>query len=117
MLANSERAKSGIHSLKENSALSRLALIKSQDMMENNYFSHQSPIHGSIFDMMKSNGINYLYAGENLAIQSHANHAHTAWMGSKAHKMNILNASFMEIGIGIAVKSNGSFVYTQLFTG
>lgn len=34
--------------------LSGLARIKAQDMVSNGYFSHYSPTHGSLFDMMKA---------------------------------------------------------------
>ncbi|MDF2591658.1 MAG: uncharacterized protein K0S75_1124 [Clostridia bacterium] len=117
MLANAERAKIGIQPLKLNSALCKLAESKSQEMVERNYFSHQSPDRGSAFDMMRSNGINYTVAGENLAIVQNADHAHIAWMNSKTHKENILNPNFTEIGIGICSKGNNSYVCTQMFIG
>ena len=41
--------------------------IKWQDMKDNNYFSHTSPIYGSPFDMIKNFGISYRTAGENIA--------------------------------------------------
>jgi uncharacterized YkwD family protein len=116
-LVNTERAKFGIQPLKMNSSLCRLAELKSEEMVQKNYFSHQSPNHGSAFDMMRSYGINYMIAGENLAIDKDADYAHNAWMNSKAHKENILNPSFTQIGIGICAKGNSSYVYTQMFIG
>ncbi|OGO77519.1 MAG: hypothetical protein A2Y23_07545 [Clostridiales bacterium GWB2_37_7] len=116
-LINAERAKVGAQPLRIDHSLSMLASIKSQDMVEKKYFSHHSPTYGSPFDMMKSQGIYYIYAGENLAIDKHADNAHTALMNSKAHRDNILNPSFTKIGIGIVPKDNGSYVYTQLFIG
>jgi uncharacterized YkwD family protein len=116
-LANAERAKSGINGLIINRELNKLAAIKSQEMAEKGYFSHHSPTHGSPFDMMRAYGINYNYAGENLAIDKNADNAHTAWMNSKAHRENILNTNFTEIGIGIYAKTNSAFTYTQMFIG
>lgn len=116
-LVNAERAKVGAKPLKSNTDLNKLATMKSQDMVEKNYFSHQSPTYGSPFDMMKTYGVSYMYAGENLAINSDADRAHTAWMNSEGHKKNILNPDFTELGIGLYPKGNGSYAYTQMFIG
>lgn len=66
-LVNEIRAKNGLSSLKSNWELSRVARFKSQDMRDNNYFSHTSPVYGSPFDMIKNFGILYSRAGENIA--------------------------------------------------
>jgi uncharacterized YkwD family protein len=115
--ANAERAKVGAKALKSNTELNKLATMKSKDIVEKNYFSHQSPTYGSPFDMMKTYGVSYMYAGENLAIDSDADKAHNAWMNSEGHKKNILNPDFTEIGIGLYPKGNGSYAYTQMFIG
>ena len=114
-LANEERLKLGLQQLKSNYQLQQLALMKAQDMVQNKYFSHQSPALGSPFDMMRSQGIYYLYAGENLAINQNADKAHHAWMASQEHKNNILHPLFTDIGVGIAPMGNGSYVYVQMF--
>jgi uncharacterized YkwD family protein len=116
-LCNAERAKVGARPLAANADLTKLANMKSQDMAKNNYFSHQSPTYGSPFDMMKTYGISYMYAGENLAINQSADGAFNAWMNSEGHRRNILNADFTEIGIGIYPKGDGSIYYTQEFIG
>jgi len=116
-LCNAERAKTGAKPLKGSADLVKLARMKSQDMVTNNYFSHQSPTYGSPFDMMKKYGVNYMYAGENIAMNQAADRAFTAWMGSEGHRKNILNPNFTEIGIGIVSKGGGSYIYTQEFIG
>lgn len=116
-LANAERAKFRIQPLKINITLNKIALLKSQDIVGKGYFSHRSPTYGSPFDMLKSYSINYNWAGENLSLDKYADNAHTAWMNSKTHRDNILNPNFIEIGIGIYAKGNGSYAYTQLFIG
>ena len=116
-LANAERAKVGAKPLKSNTELNKLATMKSKDIVEKNYFSHQSPTYGSPFDMMKTYGISYMYAGENLAINSDADKAHNAWMNSEGHKKNLLNPDFTELGVGLYPKGNGSYAYTQMFIG
>jgi uncharacterized protein YkwD len=115
-LCNIDRIKVGLSALQINSKLNELAYIKSKDMVEKDYFSHISPTYGSVFDMLHKQGVNYLYAGENLAIDKTSEHAFLAWMKSEAHKRNIMFPSFRETGIGIYSKGENSYVYTQIFT-
>lgn len=116
-LVNAERAKTGAKPLGSNADCITLARMKSQDMVDKDYFSHQSPTYGSPFDMLKSNDVSYMYAGENIAMNQNADAAFKAWMNSEGHKKNILNPNFTELGVGIAPKGNGSNIYTQLFIG
>jgi uncharacterized YkwD family protein len=116
-LVNSARTANGLKPLSSNSQLTKVARLKSQDLAKNNYFSHMSPTYGSPFDMMKKYGISYLYAGENLAKNSNVTAAETSLMNSPAHKKNILNPEFNQIGIGVAASNDGSKIYTQMFIG
>lgn len=114
-LINEIRIKNGLSPLTENTALSRCAKAKSQDMHDKRYFSHQSPTYGSPFDMMKQFGITYRTAGENIAMgQSTPQAVVNAWMNSKGHRANILNASFTQIGMGYV--ADGHY-WTQQFIG
>ncbi|MDD4680332.1 MAG: CAP domain-containing protein [Clostridia bacterium] len=112
-LVNQERAKAGVAALKVDLELSRVARIKSQDMKDNNYFSHTSPTYGSPFEMMKNFGISYRSAGENIAKHSSVESAHAGLMNSDGHRKNILNPSFTHIGIGIV----DNRYFTQMFIG
>jgi uncharacterized YkwD family protein len=99
-LVNQERAKAGLNALTNNSALSAMALDKAKDMYNNNYFDHNSPSYGSPFDMMKTYGIQFTYAGENIAKgQQSPQEVMTAWMNSQGHRDNILNSHFTKIGV------------------
>ena len=114
-LVNVERSKRGLRPLAEDWELSRVARIKSQDMHDNRYFSHTSPTYGSPFDMMKSFGIKYRSAGENIARgQATPQAVVNAWMNSSGHRANILNASFTHIGVGYV--ADGKY-WTQMFIG
>ena len=116
-LVNAEREKAGEKPLGSNTDCTKLARLKSQDMVKNNYFSHQSPTYGSPFDMLKSYKVSYMYAGENIAMNQNADAAFKAWMNSEGHRKNIMNPNFTELGVGIAPKGNGSNIYTQIFIG
>ncbi|KRE49603.1 CAP domain-containing protein [Paenibacillus sp. Soil522] len=112
-IVNSERAKAGLSPLSMDSNLSNMALVKAQDLINNNYFDHTSPTYGSPFDMMKKFQITYNAAGENIAKgQPTPEQVMNDWMNSEGHKANILSSSFTHIGIGYF---KGAWV--QEFTG
>lgn len=115
-LVNVERARVGRQALVENNELSRIARIKSQDFITNNYFSHNSPTYGSPFNMMRSFGINFTAAAENIAKgQGSAEDAMRNWMNSQGHRANILNSTYNQIGVGVARDSKGVLYWTQMF--
>ncbi len=115
-LVNQERVKVGLQPLEVDMRLVKVARMKSQDMIDNNYFSHQSPTYGSPFDMMKAQGISYGYAGENLAGNQSVQAAHTSLMNSSGHRANILNTNFKHVGIGIVHGGPYGIMFTQEFT-
>lgn len=114
-LVNEIRAQNGLRELTYNWELSRVARYKSQDMKDNKYFSHTSPVYGTPFQMMKNFGITYRSAGENIARGQRSPQAVVnAWMNSSGHRANILNASFTQIGVGYVADGN---YWTQMFIG
>jgi uncharacterized YkwD family protein/spore coat assembly protein SafA len=115
-LVNQERSKAGLKPLAMDWELQRVARVKSCDMSQNNYFSHQSPKYGSPFDMMKQFGINYRSAGENIASgQRSAKEVMQSWMNSTGHRANILKADFTHIGIGYCEGGSMGTYWTQQF--
>jgi len=116
-LVNSERKSAGLPALKVNPDLVRIARLKAEDMIENNYFSHTSPTYGSPFDLMSQFGISYRTAGENLAGAPTVESAHENLMNSSGHRANILNSSFKEIGIGVVDGSQYGKIFVQEFIG
>lgn len=116
-LVNSERIRAGVPALTVNGGLTHMARIKSQDMITGGYFSHQSPAYGSPFDMMKTFGISFRTAGENIAMNQSVQAAHSALMNSEDHRTNILNAAFREVGVGIVSDGHGNLYITQEFIG
>lgn len=116
-LINQQRVNNGLAALKVDSEVQRVARIKAQDMVNNNYFSHTSPTYGSPFDMLKSFKISYKSAGENIAGNNSNSAAVTAWMNSSGHKANILNSSFNYTGIGVVNGSQYGKIYVQMFIG
>ena len=65
--------------------------------------------------MIKSFGITYRTAGENIAMGYATPQAVVnGWMNSPGHRANILNASFTRIGVGYVADGNH---WTQMFIG
>lgn len=117
-LVNAERAKQGLKPLQVDPALAKVARMKSEDMRDNNYFSHQSPTYGSPFEMMKKFGISYKAAGENIAAGQKTPEAVVeAWMNSPGHRANILNPNYTHIGVGYAAGGSYGTYWTQMFIG
>jgi uncharacterized YkwD family protein len=116
-LVNQERTRQGLKALAVDMRLVKVARMKSTDMIKNNYFGHQSPVYGSPFDLLKSQGITYRTAGENLAGNSSVTSAHTGLMNSSGHRANILNANFTKIGIGIVKGGPYGLMISQEFIG
>lgn len=116
-LINQQRTNNGLQPLKVDNEVQRVAKIKAQDMVTNNYFSHESPVYGSPFDMLKNFKVSYTTAGENIAGNSSNSVAVNAWMNSSGHKANILNSSFNYTGIGVVSSPKYGKIYVQMFIG
>ncbi|MBO4913654.1 MAG: hypothetical protein J5449_00470 [Oscillospiraceae bacterium] len=114
-LVNIEREKAGLAPLELDAELSRVARMKSQDMHDRGYFDHNSPTYGTPYQLMKSQGVRYNVAGENIAMGYRTPEAVvSAWMVSPGHRANILKASYTKIGVGYVADGN---YWTQHFIG
>ena len=112
-LVNEIRVQNGLKALTYDWELGRVARFKSQDMKDNQYFSHTSPVYGTPFQMIKNFGISYRSAGENIAKGYATPQAVVnGWMNSSGHRANILNASYTHIGVGYVASGN---YWTQMF--
>lgn len=114
-LVNRDRSSNGLPPLSLDMTLVNLARTKSQDMYQNNYFSHTSPTYGSAYNMEKKAGLSYsLMGAENIAKAATVQSTEQAFMNSSGHRANILNSQHNTIGIGITDSQSG-VVVTQLF--
>lgn len=100
-LINKERTYYGLSPLKVDPDLSRAAKNKSKDMLNRDYFDHYA-LGLSPWDFIENAGYNYLYAGENLAMDFQtAEGMVQAWMSSPTHRKNLLNEDYEDTGLGI----------------
>ena len=116
-LINKSREDAGLAKLEIDDDLQNICRIKANEMVEKNYFSHDSPTYGSPFDMLKSNNIEYKVAGENIAGNTSNQKAVEAWLGSENHKKNIINNSYNYTGIAAVDSEKYGKIYVQMFIG
>jgi len=70
-------------------------------MFERGYFSHYTPEGKDPFDRMKDANVQFLAAGENLALGQTLLICHQGLMNSPGHRANILRPNYNRVGIGI----------------
>ena len=114
-LLNSDRARYNLPALSIDPALSRIARIKSQDMLNNGYFAHSSPTYGDVRDMLTHFGYSYTAAGENIARYGSLEKAQAALLSSPGHRRNIMSTAYTKVGVGVALTAQGHVYLTQIF--
>jgi uncharacterized protein YkwD len=119
-MINNIRVENGLNALAADGSLNAVAENRSQDLLNRNYFSHYTPEGTNVFDVMRSFGVSYRYAGENLAQSAPASAGTTdgfmnAWMNSPTHKANILRAQYTKIGVSM-VEIDSRRIVTTVFT-
>lgn len=119
---NEERAKAGLASLSYNTTMEKYARIKSQDMGDNNYFSHEDLSGNLITTQMKNDGVSYRAWGENIAYIGGVSDANalaeqfmTNWMNSAGHRANILSSNFESIGVGVYKIGNKVYATQEFY--
>ncbi|MBD3208311.1 MAG: hypothetical protein GF370_02580 [Candidatus Nealsonbacteria bacterium] len=100
---NYHRVKNGLSPLRENIKLNESSRIKVSDMVENQYFSHTSPLGVGAGEVVSSVGYDYVIVGENLAVGDFSDDQGLVegWMDSPGHRENILKENFQEIGVAV----------------
>lgn len=118
--ANNDRATQGEGQLAFNPLLQQAAQLKAQDMAAKGYFAHTSPSGVTPWSWLEKVGYRYTAAGENLAVNFlDSADVHIAWMKSPAHRANILNPTYTEIGIATAngIYKGNEVVFVAQFFG
>lgn len=116
---NQERIKNGFVPLELDERLVIAAREKSKDLLENDYFAHNSLKLGTPKEMVEKKGIIfYKLGGENIAkgkgdIESIVK----AWLKSDGHRKNIMLKEYKKTGVGISKDLNGTTYCTQVFIG
>ena len=115
---NRERAVRGIPKLRRSPALRHAARYHARNMRRYDFFQHRDVFGQSPAERVArfSRGGRFRWVGENIAVgRWSAAGVCRAWMGSAAHRANILNGRFTMIGVGHAKAPNGRTYYVQDF--
>jgi uncharacterized protein YkwD len=115
-LINEERTSRGLKALRPNTVARAVARSHSRDMFARGYFSHVNPEGQDPFDRMRSGGVEFRAAGENLALAPTTLLAHRGLMNSPGHRANILSPDFGAVGIGVINSGRYGLMVTQNFT-
>jgi uncharacterized protein YkwD len=100
---NADRANNHEAALTIDPALTAAAQTKANDMVKNDYWSHNSPDGRTPWSFITAAGYQYQAAGENLAYGfANAGDAVIGWMNSPEHRANILDSAYQNVGFGVA---------------
>lgn len=99
-LTNKARQENNVPTLAVSETLTKAAQMKADDMATRQYFSHTSPDGTTPWYWFQKSGYEFMYAGENLAIDfTESSDIESAWLASPKHRENIIDGRFTEIGI------------------
>ena len=114
-LLNNDRARYNLAPLAIDPELCRIARIKSEDMRDNSYFAHTSPMYGDVRQMLSHFGYTYSATGENIAHHASIEKAQAAFLSSPGHRKNIMSSTYTKVGLGVAIDEKGFIYLTQIF--
>lgn len=119
-LVNRERTRRGLEPLEWSDDAARLARLHSRNMAQYHFFSHRGLDGLMVNDRAERMGLfNWRAIGENIAFNRGYDDpvglAVQKWLESPSHKSNMLNRTWNESAIGVAIGSDGSYYFTQVF--
>lgn len=119
-LINQKREEKGLKPLEWSNQLLGVARLHSKNMSDLDFFSHKGldgryvSDRADEFNLGKWNSI-----GENIAFNrgfsDPVSKAVTLWFASPTHFANLMNPDWKETAVGIAIKEDGSYYFTQVF--
>lgn len=114
-IMNEDRAEFGLEPLVLNESLNNLAQFHADDMADNLYVSHTGLDGRKVSERKLDFGIKS-FVGENIARNNELLAAQSSLMRSAAHRVNILDPNWTEVGFGIAFDDVGSLYLVQNFS-
>lgn len=117
---NDLRAKNGTPQLVWSDEVAKVARLHSNNMAEQKFFSHRGLDGSMVDDRADKFGLSeWREIGENIAfvrdVARPVDLAVEKWMESPAHRQNLLNKAWSESAIGIAIATDGTVYFTQVF--
>jgi uncharacterized protein YkwD len=105
----------GLAPLTAHSAVEQAALIHSIDQARMNQMSHTGSDGSNGGTRLTRAGYTWSTWGENVAAgYGSASSVVAGWMGSSGHRANIVNPSFVHVGVAVAYAADGTPYWTML---
>lgn len=117
-LLNETRIKNNLKPVSISYQLTQVARLKAKDMVDNNYFSHNSPTYGSIGTMLRNAGVSFKLAAENLSKAGNITQCHLQLeYSTKGHRQIMLSPNYNNVGIAVLpLKNVPGILMVQIFT-
>jgi len=103
---NSARASAGLPPLASRGDLASVAASWAQQMASSGELAHNPGLRGQVSG--------WRYVGENVGVGPTVGDVHAAFMGSSAHRANILDTDYTEVGVGTA-EAGGRIWVAEVF--
>jgi uncharacterized protein YkwD len=119
-LANQERQKLGAPELQWSNALADAARYHSCRMMALNFLDHIDPELGELSQRLRVAHLDTSDIGENIFKAKGGDPARRAvdlWIKSPHHRENLLDPGYRWTGVGFAVAVDGTYWFTEDFSG
>jgi uncharacterized protein YkwD len=119
-LINKTRVENGAAPLEWSDGLARVAAVHSQNMADFKFFGHRGLDNKVVSDRADDQKLGRWRAiGENIAYnRGYADPVARSvqlWLDSPGHRRNMLDPTWKETAIGVAVADDGSYYFTQVF--
>ncbi|MEU5695141.1 CAP domain-containing protein [Actinosynnema sp. NPDC020468] len=115
-LTNQERAKVGCAALTANTQLATAAKAHNDEMAKTGTMTHAGVNGSTPATRIEAAGYVWKMAGENVAYgQKTPTQVMTDWMNSPAHKANLLNCGYKDLGVAYTTDAKGRAYWTQNF--
>jgi len=112
---NAARAQHGLAPLVLDENLSQFALQVAEQMAERHYFGHTDPNGITYQDRLRSSGLQYRFAAENMAFDQDEAHANQAFLRSPGHYANIVDPHPHKLGVAVVAAGDGEVFYVEEF--
>lgn len=126
-LVNEERSQRGLPELRLEAELNEAARLHARDMLERDYYAHESPEGENVQDRyLAAGGAKWRLVAENIARcgncdpvidEAALQRLHRGWMNSPEHRANILRQGVDRFGFGAAASDTGGLYAVQTFSG
>ena len=115
---NRDRQQAGLAPLRVDPALTQAARIQADNMARLNRMEHDLPgvDQPTLRDRARAVGYEYDFIAENIAFNYPDGESVVGgWMASPAHRENLLNARYTDLGVAVAYNALGQPYYAQEF--